>query len=171
MRTQKLFAAIGLVAVLAVLGGAAYKVVGPAPAAPARKGVAKSISELSIDRHFSVRIENVGPFPATASLQPFVTTLPANMGFAIAQLSSSDGAFGGWEEILVIRIDGVEVWKGLVPALGREGAAFSYGPMTFSPPIIVRPGSMVELFLENASFEGTDLTMSGYTLTLADFGL
>ena len=172
MRTQKLFAAIGLVAVLAVLGGAAYKVVAPGQQGGGTGTAAKSISELSINRHFSVRIENVGPFPGNIQGTPFVTTLPANMGFAIAQLSSSGGSNNGWTAVLVIRIDGVAVWKGAVPALGREtSVAKTYGPMTFRPPIIVRPGSFVELFLESTSTEGTDLTMSGYTLTLADFGL
>ena len=88
MRTQKLFAAIGLVAVLVVLGGAAYKVVGPAPAEPVRKGVAKPISELSINRHFSLNLGSVGRADGTGSVPPFVATMPPSAGFAIAQLFS-----------------------------------------------------------------------------------
>ena len=42
----------------------------------------------------------------------------------------------------------------------------------FTPPIIVRPGDLLEIGSANTSFsQSVDMSISGYTLTLADFGL
>ena len=166
MCMQKLFAAIGLVAVLAVLGGAAYKVVGPTPAAPARKGVAKSISELSINRHFQVCIPPAGLIGGNGTTPQFSTTLPPNAGLAI---SSLDYAGGVPDRYTAIKIDGVQVWRGSVQQSGFQRAA---SRPVFTPPIIVAPGSILEIGIVSSNTSNTiELCISGYTLTLADFGL
>ena len=167
MSLQKPFAAVGVVAVLVVLGGAAYRVFTPIPPAIAPTGVPKTLSELPLTQHFSVVLGEVGALNGNSSNPPFIVTMPTSMGIAISQLTPK-GAYAANPHI--IRCDGIEVWNGRLGA--NSPGAIDLKPVFFSPPLIIRPGSLLEIYLEISSQTvGSHVTMGGYILTAADLGL
>ena len=173
MSMQKLFAAVGIVAVLVVLGGAGWRAFAPVlPLVPqgGGTGLAKSISELSINRHFSIFLGGVGSLNNIGTAMPFQSTMPLNAGIAISQLTSTgvNTSLGNAIDPAVIRCDGVEVWRGRL----ANGSGATFTPAEISPPIVVRPGVLLEIFLDTpATSMGHFLTITGYTLTAADFGM
>ncbi len=170
MYMQKLFAAVGVFAVLVILGGAAYRVLTPPVPAAAPRGVPKSISELPITQHFSMFIGPVGPLIGMPPNAPWGVTLPSDTGLAIAQLNTIPETPSGWSATHVIRCDGMDVWKGRVASSSSGGS--DWKPFVFSPPIIIPPGSQLEIFLANIGKpSASNLTIGGYFLTEADLGM
>jgi len=168
MSLQKLFAAVGVVAVLVVLGGAAWRAFAPPvqQGAGTGTGVARKISELSINRHFQVCLAPAGYIGGTGTTPQFSVMLPQSVGVAISSLDSAGGA----DTLpIVVQINGVQVWRGSVQQAGGQRAV---SRAVFSPPIIVRPGELLEIGTTLGSLsKAIDLCMSGYTLTAEDFGL
>ena len=162
MSLQKLFAAVGVVAVLVVLGGAGWRAFAPVPPPVPQgggtgTGVAKSISELSINRHFSFYLDNVGAINSTTPGDlPISFTTPMGTGLAVTQLiRASNNAV-----TTMIRIDGVIVFK--------TSGVTDHPAQRIVPPLIIPPDSFVEI---GTGGQGTPLTVTGYTLTPADFGM
>ncbi len=179
MTMQKMFTAIGVCAVILVLAGSTYKAFAPqkqrlrpdvGPTQP------KSLSELPLTQHASFPLGLVGTLTGTVGT-PVGITMPSDSGLAIGQLTSSGGAAGpgtqkeGWQNNdLVIRCDGVEVWRGSVAPLNGS-TVYSSSPAIFNPPLVFPPGVLMEIFIDSSMDLANNLTLTGYFLTPEDLGL
>jgi len=154
---NKLLSALGLLSMMALLIG------GAAPATKARTP-AKSIADVPITHHFSQYIPSLGALDGSVSANPpIVQTMPESGGIAISQISwvtATNNPQG-----VSVRIDGNEVFRSI-----RNGEAPNgFGGSAIVPPLIVRPGSVVEVGAV-PSFSVVNATISGYTLPASYFG-
>ena len=153
---QKFFVAVGVAAVVAILGGAAWTTFGAAGAS--RDGVPRTIAEIPITQHFSAYVGDV-------TGTPLQIMTPPTGGLALAQLTADDVGAGTVRSYL-IRIGGAEVWRGRVSdSQDANGQGHA-----FVPALIVPPNTLLEISTPGYS-AGTQTSLSGYVLSLSDFGL
>jgi hypothetical protein len=161
---NKLLQAVGFCSLLALLVGFAS---GRAEPAGKVRQPAKTIGEISIAHHFSVVVQagsiQGGTYPS------LVGTLPANSGLALSQitLTSAQACCGAGDLPVVLRVDGVEVWR---CRLSIGGVQQQPATATIVPPIIVHPSASLEVGVDYSTPSFANLTITGWTLDAADFG-
>ena len=149
MRTQKLFAAIGLVAVLVVLGGASWKAFEPGlpPASAPQAGpTGLRVADLTLGRHFHIVLPLSGGAPQSIHL-------PTGVGLAISQVNHTAFLTGGTLSVF-IRINGNLVAQ---PTFFTSLAS-PKSEHTFDPPLVIPPGSVLDV---QASV-GATVNVGGY---------
>ena len=156
---KNFLAVVGMAAVLVVLGGAAFATFGP-PAQGAGTR-AKSLNELLITQVFSQRIPGVGEI---GNNNHFHWTLPSQFGLAITQLDSD----GFMSSPVVVKINGSIVWSGSLMAGNANRGGTS---VRFPAPLLVTPGSTLEIGIDTGGWATTPVTMGGCTISPADLGL
>jgi len=147
--TKNILAAVGGLALVALLGASAVATFGAGEAPAARVG-AISIADLPITQLVSTYTD-----AATMSW-----TMPSDAGFLLTNIADTYGMGQLNPPDYVVRINGVDAWR-------QEGSS-DYPPALSSPGIVIYPGSTIEV---SGHPQNSRLSITGYWLTLADLGM
>ena len=116
-------AAVGLISVLTLLGGAAWKTFANPDTAPAVRGpMGTTVADLPVSRHSSVVL-------SLPDNQPAIVPFPSAVGFLITEIAAS--------------IPGDSLTRGTIRIDGAITAEWT-GNKSFNPPILVPPSSTLE---------------------------
>jgi len=147
--TKNILAAVGGLALVALLGASAVATFGAGEAPAARVG-AISIADLPITQLVSTH----------TGAQTATWTMPPDAGFLLTDISDDVGG-GGYGYSYTVRINSVTAWV-------DRGYAQGWGSPLLSPGIVVYPGSTVEV---SGHPQNSKISITGYWLTLADLGM
>ena len=137
--TKNILAVVGGLALVALLGANAVATFGAGEQSPSGTGGGLRVADLPISRIFQQRVS-----PGTP---PF--TFPSNAGILIESVHAASG-YTGWAWFT---INGIRV-------ADAKDYSSAGGTMTFSPPILVPPGSTLEI----VNVSQADLNLSGYQI-------
>ena len=169
---QRFFAVVGVLAVLVVLCAGAYRTLAPQQVGP------RPLAQVPLTQIVSQFIGPVGWLDGPG-VWPASFQLPSTLGLAITQITLSGAAFvsgGPLQHHLEIRVDGTPAWRSQALISFFSGNEFHGGGLQLTPAIVAPPGSTVGIGF--VSFppgitplaDSVSITLTGYRLTLSDFG-
>ena len=144
--TKNILAAVGGLALGALLGANAVATFGAGERSPSALGGGLRVADLPIDRHFHVTLN-----PA---LGPSSIAFPSNTGCLIAKVAPAGLPYSGSPASLVVYIDGF-----LAARLTFESP--SRTEYLFDPPLLVAPGSTLTFTNPGG---GDDFNIGGYRI-------
>ena len=152
---QRTLAIVGALALLIIVAGASYRTLVPALPTPQQVPGGVRIADLPMSRHIHFVLNLQGGQPPLS--------LPTNPGIGVAVAEIKPTSPTQPPVGFNILVDGVLVTRahlGAAYASGAEGR-----PFPFNPPLIVRPGSVLEF--ANAT-TGLAINISGYLIFPSD---
>jgi len=142
---------VSVIAVLVILSSVTFGDPEPSP----EVGTPKTLDQIPLVQAFH------GKF-FFSNVSPLRVTLPLNGGLAITGITYLEGD----KDAVIIKVNGVEVYRGtLYPQL----PLLSENPS--NPPLVIYPGATLEITYVPGGNWNSNIVISGYFLTLADFGL
>ena len=147
---QRTLAAIGLLAVLALLGAAATRTLTPASPVPTPTTTGPlgiRVADLPMSRHFYQRLQ-LGPSTLGSSITEATVPLPAGVGLVIREITAPTS------QLSQVKFEILENGN------SRVVGSLTSGQTTLSPPAVFMPGSAVMVRLYNSG--GPELSVGGY---------